>query len=393
MPTIDQFKEQETPPTPLFLFDCVLASGVTERWSTHAVTVSGNGYPARLLKHNLFALVASSDEGLDGAQKIAVTLANADSHFSQIERETGFRGGRVTIQFLFYDLTANAAVSEARVIFRGIGSTAGGNHGIGVPRQLYEPAQPAEDRAAGGADRAAMPVVVSFDGGAEGRGAEWRRKGKYSALYRCGYSPDQTGGVGNLNGAAPYTSCDYTRTACVARGMFDSDTAAHVTRRFGGVEFVPAQIQVRSFGESGTHLSSLIDNQARYNDFVPLIYGTAWYRPPIAFARNDGNLTHMEVLLGMGEIEDVVKVVVNGVEIPQGQSGKDMTATGWFNLLTHGTRSGDFNPDFTDASGQPLGDPYGNMALLSVVVPNQVNSAQSLPKDRRSAEGPEAGAV
>ena len=72
---------------------------------------------------------------------------------------------------------------------------------------------------------------------------------------------------------------------------------------------------MRSFGESGTHLSSLIDNQARYNDFVPLVYGTAWYQPPITFARNDGNLTHMEVLLGMGQIENVVTVVVNGVEI------------------------------------------------------------------------------
>ena len=27
MPTIDDLKEQETPPTPLFLFDCVLRSG------------------------------------------------------------------------------------------------------------------------------------------------------------------------------------------------------------------------------------------------------------------------------------------------------------------------------------------------------------------------------
>ena len=87
----------------------------------------------------------------------------------------------------------------------------------------------------------------------------------------------------------------------------------------------------------------------------------------------------MEVLLGMGQIEDVVTVVVNGVEIPQGQSGKNMTATGWFNLVTPGTRNGAFNLDFVDASGQPLGDPYGSMALLSVVVPNQVSSAQSLP--------------
>src|SRR5579864_1472843 len=124
MPTIDQYKEQEAPPTPVFLFDFLLSSGVTERWSTHAVTVGANAYGARLLQHNLFTLQASSNEGLDAAQKITVTLANADSHFSQIERETGFKGAQVTIQFLFYDLTAQAAISEARVLFRGTGNTA-----------------------------------------------------------------------------------------------------------------------------------------------------------------------------------------------------------------------------------------------------------------------------
>src|SRR6266404_6279772 len=119
MPTVDQLKEQETPPTPLFLFDCELGSGTIERWSTHAVTVGGNAYAARLLQHNLFLLQASPDSGLDGAQKISVTLANADSRFSQIERETGFKGARLSVQFLFYDLAANAAASEARVVFRG----------------------------------------------------------------------------------------------------------------------------------------------------------------------------------------------------------------------------------------------------------------------------------
>src|SRR5271154_557293 len=124
MATIDVYKEQETPPTPIFIFDCVLSSGSTERWSTHPVTVSGNAYNARLLKHNLFQLRASSADGLDGSATISVTLANADSHFSQIERETGFKGAQVTIRFLFYDLTGNAAASEARVVFRGVANAA-----------------------------------------------------------------------------------------------------------------------------------------------------------------------------------------------------------------------------------------------------------------------------
>ena len=69
--------------------------------------------------------------------------------------------------------------------------------------------------------------------------------------------------------------------------------------RFGGLEFVPSSIQVRSYG-SGWQYAPVDDNVAIYNDFVPLLYGTAWYYPPIVFTRNDGNLTYMEVLLGMG---------------------------------------------------------------------------------------------
>ncbi len=52
--------------------------------------VGGNAYPARLLKHNLFQLQSLQDTRLDGAAQVTVTLANADSHFSEIERETGF---------------------------------------------------------------------------------------------------------------------------------------------------------------------------------------------------------------------------------------------------------------------------------------------------------------
>ena len=43
--------------------------------------------------------------------------------------------------------------------------------------------------------------------------------------------------------------------------------------------------------------------------------------PPVVFARNDGNLTRMEVLLGMGEMQGVLKVLVNDVEIPAGVTG------------------------------------------------------------------------
>ncbi len=362
MPTIDELKEEQTPPTPLFLFDCTLRDGSVERWGTHAVSFGGNSYDARLLKHNLFELAVSSEDS-----KISVTLANADSRFSEIERETGFRGAQVTVQFVFYDLVAQAAASEARIVFRGIANSA---------EETTEAALRVTFTNRLNLQRIVLPEVriqrrcpwvfpastdqrqEALNGGA---------KGKYSALYRCGYSADQSGGAGALDSGQPFTTCDYTRPACEARGMF-------TLGRFGGLEFVPAQIVVRSFGEAGTHLSPIVANEARYNDFVPLVYGTAWYQPPVVFARNDGNLTHLEVLLGMGEIDDVLKVVVNDVEVPEAVNGVDMTGTGWYNLVTTGTRSGAFNPDF------PGGDPYGSMAMASVIVPNQISDGQSLPR-------------
>ena len=115
--------------------------------------------------------------------------------------------------------------------------------------------------------------------------------------------------------------------------MFDQDASGRTTRRFGGIEFVPASVLVRGYGEKGTHASAVLDNEARYNDFVPLLYGTAWYQPPVVFARNDGNLTRFEVLLGAGEIERVIKVVVNDVELPEAVDGANMTGTGWFRVV------------------------------------------------------------
>ena len=146
------------------------------------------------------------------------------------------------------------------------------------------------------------------------------RRGNIRRCIAADIRPDQTGGVGNLERERrlPFTTCDYTRTACVGA----RDVRYRSASNYGGVrriEFVPAQIRGAEFWrERDASLAAASTIEARYNDFVPLVYGTAWYQPPIVFARNDGNLTHMEVLLGMGEIEDVVKVVVNDVEIPEG---------------------------------------------------------------------------
>jgi hypothetical protein len=386
--TIDGLKQMECPETPLFLFECTMASGEVERWSTHHVTFNGNEYRARVLGHSLFELKLSSDDGADTSSKISLTLANADSYFSVLEGTTGFKGAQLTIRFLFYALKNGQAASESRVVFRGI---AGSPDEITAStlrvtftnrlslQRVALPQVRIQKRCPWAFPQTADQRVEAVDGGV---------KGKFSPYYRCGYSAGAPGGCGNLDGSGkPYASCAFTKADCVARGMYDKDSSGQTTRRFGGIQFVPSTVDVRGFGEKGSHLSAAHTNEAKYNDVVPLLYGTAWYAPPIVCARNDGNLTRMEVLLGCGEITSVLKVVVNDIEIPEGVAGANMTATGWYNVITTGTRTGAFNPDFADASGNPLGDPYGSMGMMSVVVPNRISTGESLPRIKVLAQG------
>ena len=97
-----------------------------------------------------------------------------------------------------------------------------------------------------------------------------------------------------------------------------------------------------------------------------MVYGTGWIKAPVIFSRNDGNLTHMEVLLGLGSIQSLLggtiqgafKVVVNDVEIPQAVAGQDMTTTGWYNIVSTGAIARSFRSRFhrrkQSAAGRPV---------------------------------------
>jgi hypothetical protein len=369
MQTISDLKEQSVTDTPLIVFNCVLSNGQAEYWCTHTVTAEGNTYTARVIQHSAFDIQTASDQGIDGSPQISIVLANADSYFSEIERSVGWKGAHLTVGVLFYDLPNNAALTDITVVFQGICNPPDRSdestfrltvlNRMSLQR-VFLPEVQIERRCPWQFPATPAQQTEAVDGGING---------KYSLYYRCGYSAGLPGGIGNLNGTAPYTACGYTRTDCQARGMFT---------RFGGLEFIPPAISVRSYGK-GWSTSAVSINQALYNDYVPMIYGTVWQQPIITFARNDGNLTRMEVLLGIGQIQGVLTVLVNDVEIPIGVSGTNMTGTGWYNIETLGTRDGALDPNFTDSTGAPAGDPYGSMAYLSVVVPNQLNNGTSFP--------------
>src|SRR5690242_18889077 len=271
MPTIFELKEEAVTDTPLIVFDCTLPDGRVERWSTHRAMVGGQTYDARVLQHNLFEFQTASDQGVDGIPRISLVLAYADGHFSEIERGTGWKGTSLSAAFLFYDLRGQQAASEQVVVFQGI---------CNPPEDIREGTFRITATNRMNLQRLLLPQVRiqrrcpwNFPATAEQRAeaVAGGASGKYSRFYRCGYSAGVEGGQGNLNGGEPFTSCGYTRPDCEARGMF---------LNFGGIEFIPPAITVRTSGDKSAHTSAVSVNDARYNDFVPMVYGTGWYTPP-----------------------------------------------------------------------------------------------------------------
>jgi hypothetical protein len=373
-------KENLNADTPILLFDCTLADGSTKHWSSSSFNMDGVQYEGRVLRHNVFEAQLASDTQVGGAPRLTFELANADSSLSEIEQQTGFKGAKLLVRVIFADLSAAAATTDALVVFSGL---------MNPPDLITETTFRLSAMNRMATQRSVVPEVRvqrlcpwRFPMTAEQRleavnGGDSR--GKFSPFYRCGYSPDQVGGTGNLNGSAPFADCSRTRQDCEQRGMFSNDSSGRRTARFGGIEFVPPTILVRGSGQKNYSLSAVQDNQVRYNDFVPLVYGTQWHSPDVVFSRNDGNLTRMEVLLGLGETQGILKVLVNNSEIPQGVSGTNMTSTGWYNIISAGGREGQQDPNFADGHGAAIGDPYGSMAYISIVVPNRVNDGTSVP--------------
>ena len=379
MSTINQIKQLAEADTPLLFFQCVLPSGDVQYWSTYTIPFAGNTYVARVLKHNLFDLQLCADDAMDGLTRLSLTLANADSELSQLNTAIGFKGSQLTAYFAFVDLPSQTLTSESTVLFQGV---AGDPDQIGEDfltlsfnNKLSLQRIPVPDARVQRSCPWTFPSTLAQRQEAVSGGAY----GKFSRYYRCGYSADVAGGVGNLNGGQAFTTCDYSRGQCVQRGMFSADAIGNQNARFGGLEFVPAATLVRGAGDKTAQLTAIVDNTAKYSDAIPIVYGTGWLKSPVIFSRNDGNLTHMETLLGLGPVTSVLKVVVNDIEIPLATAGQDMSTTGWYGIVSKGSRQGSFNLDFTDSSGNPLGDPHGSMASLSIVVPNRISTGQSAP--------------
>jgi len=238
MQTILELKEAETTSTPLLLFDCTLSDGSKHTWCTQRVVMGGKTYEPRVCRNNLFEIQTASDQGVDTIPKITLELANADSVLSEVERTIGFKGARLTCYFVFYDINSQAPGTDATVLFQGV---------FNSPESIMESIFRISAINQLSAQKVVLPSLrVQRRCGWNFPSTEAERaeavnggnKGALSRFYPCGYSADQSGGVGNLNSGSPYSSCSFTRADCQLRGMFNVDSLGKGTARFSGIEFV-----------------------------------------------------------------------------------------------------------------------------------------------------------
>jgi len=169
--------------------------------------------------------------------------------------------------------------------------------------------------------------------------------------------------------------------------MFSTDELGRETRRFSGFEFVPLSRVVRGYGEQRKEAIPIVSPEDSSGTIIPMLYGTAWTEGIVVLAQSDGNMLRVEAVLCEGPIAGVIKVVVNGVELPAGNAGSDLTGTGWYNVISLGGRSGAFNEEFFGGDPSGKGDPIAGLARISLALPETDGSGARLRRIQVLVEG------
>jgi hypothetical protein len=417
--TILDRKDAVLAPLPLLLVTITWRSGQVLRLCSNkeaaGVNYGGHTYLARILNDQIAAAQILGEQGIDHAPSMALKLADADKWvFTNHENARGFKGARVVARFVFFDVVTGEYSTDAYTKFVGV---------VMDPPTWDETtfSIQARSRMSMGGIQFPRTRIQKLCPWTFPRTQEERQAAAddpRSIFYRCGYSPDSLSftsqgatppGTGLCTGANArgnfrfgdfeiFTSCDYTDANCRTRGMYSQDKAGRDTGRFGGIQWVPVDtLLTRSFrGEWETIQTP--GNDARYNDFIPLVYGTVATDPSVLNFPADGNYTKCEVLLHEGQIEDIVRVIVNDVEIPHTYDDTELSSVppgvsnraealriGWWKCVNKGDRTGKPNDD---ALYDSKGDPYGSLAVISITVVKQIAAAGSAPRVRIILKGP-----
>lgn len=414
--TIYSAKELSATYQPLLLCEFTLQSGDVLRVSTHPLSTGYGGSPTtgsyqyagvpwtpRVLNQDFVATQAMSDLGVDIVPQVTVVLADPDKTIlADWETPIGFKGAVLKVYAAMWDAgnsltgsfnsdavapikfigTCSAAISIDQKTIAIVATSL-----LNMTQQQMPPV------------RIQSVCPWSFpptpDARIDGQA------NSDSPYYQCGYSPDVSGGIGNYeSGTASFTSCDLSFAACVER-MGDvsasipilQDTLGRKTGRYGGFDFVPIQnlgLQ-RPYITGQWELIINATNEARYGDYIPLLYGTTWIEPEIMGVYGDGNYTRFEALLGFGQVTEIINVVVNGDVVSQlsndyvdrpsnhiiSPAVTNSFKDNYWLTINSGQRNGNTN---SIIGWSNRGDPYGSCAAIMVQVLASLAAASSLPQ-------------
>jgi len=398
--TIHSAKEQALAFQPLLLATFTFTDGTVLRLSTHGLRTAdggfqygGNDYLPRILNQDIAAVQALSDGGVDVAPQVTLALNDGDQHlWTNYEKPKGFKGAKLALTFVFWNAGADDFSSDSVTKFLGICSapqmdetqlTVTATSLLNMQAVTLPPVRVQKRCPWVFPTTKAQRVAGALD--------------EDSWFWECGYSPDVTdadapGGTaaarGNLNAGVPFTSCNYSKEQCQARGMYAKDSLVRITGRFGGVQWDPPRSWRGRAYASGKFEEGLNSpNEVKYNDPVPMVYGEGWVEPVIANIVGDPNSTRFEAICCYGE-GYISRVIVNDVEVPSSTFATDPLFM--WDVVARGTRDGAANllPGWTDKNGDPTGDPYGSLMTIAIVVYRQLVDSQQIPRVRVLMTGP-----
>lgn len=417
------------------------------------VLPAGN-YLGRIAQEDVPAFQQRSQQGIDGPARVTLHMYDAD-HFIWANyvmtvdgTETakyGFRGASVQIALVMWQPGTSNFTSDAPIMFIGscdmevpveggniLQVTASNSHNTGTIKLPLFPIQ----------NRCPLP----FPTNSSQRTAA--ASDKTSRFYPCGYSPDISGGVGNIatsggplndgknivdtygntvtdaNGI--YLICDFTRSnsyqdaqghtlvgGCMARlgnpsnttyapdGNIMADTSSRRTGMFAGIQWSPGTYfaTVKNFASNSDIPAYNFLNSAILGQYHNLLYGTQFVNAKIANIIESGNDTKCEAMICTGDIGlgGVQRVIVNGIELSRAPSGdpnlfwdyasqSGFPGTGGRNgVVINGTTAYGYN----DSTHLGLGDPYGSIARIVCVFYKDIFTGFGLPTIQVLATGPQ----
>lgn len=376
-------KEQAVAYKPLLLCRFTFDDGSILRITSDPLSVAQGGYQygghdwlGRLTNQDIAVMQAMS-AAVDHAGQVQLEMADPDKYLYLTWDQAagkGFKGAKLELLLVFWNVGANDFSSDAKTVFVGYCDSP-----KGTPTHLTVSAVSRLDFS-----KAYLPPVKIqkrcpwiFPANAAERAAAHNDPG--SDWYECGYCPES--GVGT----AGFVDCDYTKTGCEARGMYDEG-------RFGGIQWAPpATFRSRSFTEGGKWIEgNNSSNEAKYNDYIPMVYGKGWVEPPILDMMGGGDVTGFEAVLCLGEVDNIEYVVVNDTQLQQARSMEgapyrvDDPLLIW-EVSTRGSRDG------VPTAAPPFdskGDPHGSMAVIVCGVYKRIASTESTPRVRVLLSGP-----